>query len=224
LPTRLTQARRSQAKAGNLVNSVPTIPRTHPRCPVCGAAVTTGSTYCAKCVPAVNRENLLRQARLGRIATHTAIAEARRAANHAKQVEALRRWNPSDLPKWFDEDFYRREVLPRLSTFTVKKIRMRWTFLTPMRRSFGAEYASLILGTGCRWQSSRVSATRQELSGQQSLQLRVLRLSLLQDGDVRDGGASCPRPFAWPLRIYSYSSAVAIGAESEPPVISTLPF
>ena len=146
MPTRLTQARRSQAKAGNLVNSVPTIPRTHPRCPVCGAAVTTGSTYCAKCVPAVNRENLLRQARLGRIATHTAIAEARRAANHAKQVEALRRWNPSDLPKWFDEDFYRREVLPRLSTFTVKKIRMRWTFLTPMRRSFGAEYASLILG------------------------------------------------------------------------------
>jgi len=124
LPTRLTQARRSQAKAGNLVNSVPTIPRTHPRCPVCGAAVTTGSTYCAKCVPAVNRENLLRQARLGRIATHTAIAEARRAANHAKQVEALRRWNPSDLPKWFDEDFYRREVLPRLSTFTVKKIRI----------------------------------------------------------------------------------------------------
>jgi hypothetical protein len=36
----------------------------------------------------------------------------------------LRKWNPSDLPTWLDEDFYRREILPRLSKFTVKKIRL----------------------------------------------------------------------------------------------------
>jgi hypothetical protein len=41
-----------------------------------------------------------------------------------KQVEALRKWDPSDLPSWFGEDFYRREILPRLSAFTVKKIRV----------------------------------------------------------------------------------------------------
>jgi CRISPR-associated endonuclease Cas1 len=124
LPTRLTQARRSQAKAGNLVNNVPTTPKTRPRCPVCGTAVSTGSVYCAKCVPAVNRENLLEQAKLGRIATHSASAEARRAATHMKQVEALRKWNPSELPKWLDEGFYRQEILPRLSGFTVKAIRL----------------------------------------------------------------------------------------------------
>lgn len=94
------------------------------RCPLCGGDITVSSTYCAKCVPAANRENLLRQGELGRIATHSAIAEARRAATHAKQVEALRRWNPSDLPKWLDEEFYRREILPRLSAFTVKTIRL----------------------------------------------------------------------------------------------------
>jgi len=60
---------------------------------------------------------------LGRIATHSAIAEARRAATHAKHVKALRKWNPSDLPQWLDEDFYRREILPSLSKFTVKVIR-----------------------------------------------------------------------------------------------------
>jgi hypothetical protein len=124
LLTRLTQARRSQAKAGNLVANIPAIPQTKPRCPVCGSLVTTGSTYCTKCVPAVNRENLLKQATLGRIATHSTIAEARRAATHAKHVEALRKWNPSELPKWLDEDFYRREILPGLSAFTVKKIRL----------------------------------------------------------------------------------------------------
>ena len=59
LPTRLTQARRSRAKAGNLVVNAAAIPKTKPRCPICGAAVTIGSSYCVKCVPLVNRDNLL---------------------------------------------------------------------------------------------------------------------------------------------------------------------
>jgi len=136
LPTRLTQTRRSFAKVSNFVPSVPPVPKTQPRCPICGAAVTISSTYCANCVPAVNRENLLRQAKLGRIATHTATAEARRAATHAKQVAALRKWNPSDLPKWLDDDTYRREILPRLAKFTVKSIRLRLAVSHP--------YATLI--------------------------------------------------------------------------------
>jgi CRISPR-associated endonuclease Cas1 len=122
LPTRLTQARRSLAKASNPVTGVPAIPKMRARCPLCGGTVTTGSTYCPKCVPAVSRENMLTQAKLGRIATHSANAEARRAATHAKHVEALRKWNASDLPKWLDEDTYRREVLPRLANFTAKSI------------------------------------------------------------------------------------------------------
>jgi hypothetical protein len=124
LPTRLTQTHRSAAKAGKLVTSTPHVPQAKARCLLCGSAVTTGSTYCAKCAPDVNRENLLRQAKLGQIATHSAFAEARRSATQAKQAEALRRWNPSELPKWFDEDFYRREIQPRLSTFTVRRLRL----------------------------------------------------------------------------------------------------
>jgi CRISPR-associated endonuclease Cas1 len=124
LPTRLTQTRRSLAKSGNLIANVATVPKTNPRCPLCGANVTTGSLYCAKCVPAVNRENLLNQAKLGRIATHSAIAEARRSVTQARQARALRNWHPSDLPTWLDEDCYRREILPRLSKFTVKTIRL----------------------------------------------------------------------------------------------------
>ena len=66
---------------------------------------------------------MLEKAKLGRIATHSPIAEARRSATHMKQVEALRKWNPSELPRWLDEDFYQREILPRLENFTVKKIK-----------------------------------------------------------------------------------------------------
>lgn len=122
--TRLTQARRSLAKAGHLVSNTPTIPKPLVRCQRCGAPVAPGSMYCLKCVPTINRERLIETAKLGRIATHSPAAEARRAATHMKQVEALRKWNPSGLPSWLDEEFYRREILPRLSEFTVKKIRV----------------------------------------------------------------------------------------------------
>jgi hypothetical protein len=124
LPTRLTQTRRSLAKSRNLIPGVATIPKTSARCPLCGANVTTGSLYCVKCVPLVNRNNLLQQAKLGRIATHSATAEARRSATQSKQAQALRKWNPSDLPGWLDEDAYRRDILPLLSKFTVKSIRL----------------------------------------------------------------------------------------------------
>jgi hypothetical protein len=155
LPSRLTQARRSQAKAGSLVASVPAIPRPQLRCQRCGGPVTTGSMYCGKCVPAINRESMLEKAKLGRmVATHSPIAEARRAATHAKQVEALRSWNPSELPKWLDEDFYRVEVLPRLSEFTTKKIRMA-TFLTLTQRSSSVGPRSLIQDIGCLSPTSR---------------------------------------------------------------------
>ena len=100
LPTRLTQARRSEAKAGNLVGNTPYIPRARARCPLCGSAVTTGSVYCAKCVPDVNRENLLRQAKLGQIATHSVVAEARRSATQASQgVAYLGLFNASEVAR-----------------------------------------------------------------------------------------------------------------------------
>jgi hypothetical protein len=77
------------------------------------------------CVPLVNRENLLEQAKLGRIATHSAVAEARRSATQTTHAKALRNWDPSDLPTWLDEDVYRQEILPRLPKFTVKSIRLK---------------------------------------------------------------------------------------------------
>jgi hypothetical protein len=67
LPTRLTQARRSSARSGNLGANVATVPKTNPRCPLCGANVTTGSLYCAKCVP--GRESR-KSSRSGEIGPH----------------------------------------------------------------------------------------------------------------------------------------------------------
>jgi DNA-binding transcriptional regulator YdaS (Cro superfamily) len=126
------------------------IPEAKARCPLCGSAVTTGSVYRAKCVPDVNRENLLRQAKLGQIATHSAIGEARRSATQAKQAQALRKWNSSELPKWLDEDFYRAKVLPWLANFTVKKIRLAIDVSHPYATLIKRGDKLPIQGTGLR--------------------------------------------------------------------------
>jgi len=93
------------------------------RCPICGGQMRKGAYCCPGCAPLVSRTHLLQAARLGRIATHTPIAEARRSATYVKQVEALSKWDPSQLPKWLDEDFYRARVMPKLTNTTIKKIR-----------------------------------------------------------------------------------------------------
>lgn len=54
---------------------------------------------------------------------HCASAEAQRSATQTKDAEALRKWDPCDLPTWLDEDCYRREILPRLANLTVSHIR-----------------------------------------------------------------------------------------------------
>jgi CRISPR-associated endonuclease Cas1 len=123
LPTRLTQSMRSRV-VNATTSTTPVLPETQPRCGVCGETVTTGSRYCVSCVPIANRENLLEQAKLGRIATHSPTAEARRSATQRKQFDAIRKWKPSELPDWLNEKTYRSKILPHLSKFTVKAIRL----------------------------------------------------------------------------------------------------
>jgi len=68
------------------------------------------------------RENLITAAKLGRIATHTPKAEARRAATMRRQEVAKRTWKSSDLPEWLNEKVYREKIQPKLATFTVSAI------------------------------------------------------------------------------------------------------
>jgi hypothetical protein len=79
---------------------------------------------------------MLEKAKLRRIATHRPIAEARRSATRMKHAQALRNWNPSELPTWLDEDTYRLAILPGLAKFTVKAIRLKLDISHP--------YATLI--------------------------------------------------------------------------------
>jgi CRISPR-associated endonuclease Cas1 len=119
--TRLTQNSRRRAKGilAGLPNEAP--PRPATICRNCGAS-TSGTQYCGACSPMVFRGSLINASKLGRIATHTPKAEARRAATMRRQEAAKQAWKPSDLPEWLSEKAYREKIQLRLAAFTVSAI------------------------------------------------------------------------------------------------------
>ncbi len=70
----------------------------------------------------MSRENLIQAAKLGRVATVSAKAQARRVQTQRRQIAVRRTWNPSDKPDWLDEKTYQDKVLPRLARVTVPTI------------------------------------------------------------------------------------------------------
>ena len=119
--TRLTQNSRREGRGISANLSIEAPPRPETICRNCGSS-TCGAQYCRACSPMALRENLINAAKLGRIATHTPKAEARRAATMRRQEVAKRAWRLSDLPKWLTENVYREKIMPRLATFTVSAI------------------------------------------------------------------------------------------------------
>ena len=121
--TRLTQARRRQVKGG-VSNLLPDLgPQTPRICRSCGEPLKQGHKFCESCSVEVARENLIEAAKLGRAATHTAKAEALRAATQRRHATALKAWKPTDKQNWLTEEVYRKKIQPRLLEITISKIR-----------------------------------------------------------------------------------------------------
>ena len=54
--------------------------------------------------------------------TRDAIARSRRVNSQRRQTSALREWLPSDKPDWLDEEFYRKQIQPRLHSIPASTI------------------------------------------------------------------------------------------------------
>ena len=103
--TRLTQTTMRNARGFSISGRNEANPITFKLCLICGEGIKSSDTYCHNCVPTVSRENFLKAAKLGRLATHTPEAEVLRAATQRRQVAARKAWNPKDKPDWLGEDF-----------------------------------------------------------------------------------------------------------------------
>src|SRR5260370_32350367 len=122
MPTPLTRNNKRKYIFDTSETSAKRIVRVSALCLICGEATTPGSRYCLSCAPDVSKANLIEVSKLGRIATVNARAQALRSATQRRQAAALKAWNPSNKPKWLDEQFYREKIIPRLKTITVPKI------------------------------------------------------------------------------------------------------
>jgi len=119
--TRLTQNSRREGRGISANLSIEVPPRPETVCRNCGAS-TSGAQFCRACSPMALRENIINAAKLGRVATHSPKAEARRAQTMRRQEAAKQAWKPSDLPQWLTEEVYREKIQPKLATFTVSVI------------------------------------------------------------------------------------------------------
>jgi CRISPR-associated endonuclease Cas1 len=121
--TRLTHSKKREAKgiySGPKSKSAVIGPVV---CRICGATIKPGFKYCRNCVPTISRENILKASKLGRLNTHSPMAQARRSETKKRQDTALKAWNPGDNPDWLDESFYRKNIQSKLLLVQASTIR-----------------------------------------------------------------------------------------------------
>lgn len=123
LSTRLTQTRRRDAKGSSFDPHQVQTPRRAKVCQNCGKEIKNKYRFCIGCVPEISRENLIKAAHSGRVATVSKEAQEKRAAAQRKQAAALKAWNPSDKPSWLDINMYRNAIQPLLRNTSVPTIR-----------------------------------------------------------------------------------------------------
>src|SRR5260370_35784359 len=121
MPTPLTRNNKRKYICDTSETSAKRIVRVSALCLICGEATTPGSRYCLSCAPAVSKANLIEVAKLGRIATVNARAQALRSGTQRRQAAALNAWNPSNKQKGLDNKFYREKITPRLKTIACPK-------------------------------------------------------------------------------------------------------
>jgi len=120
--TRLTQRRRSLAKGGSGGVSMLTAPQPQHLCQTCGKPIERKHKQCSRCSRVSSKGTFKDVARQGRIAAHSAEAEARRAETQRKHRTAEQAWTPSTLPEWLNESAYRARIQPRLAEVTISSI------------------------------------------------------------------------------------------------------
>jgi CRISPR-associated endonuclease Cas1 len=120
--TRLTQNHK-RALTGR---TFPTKPESSVRlpnmCSGCGNEVHKRTGKCSHCAVEDSTHALRKAASVGRIASHTAEAEAKRSKTRRANAAILREWSASDLPSWLTEQFYVEKMQPLLASMSSRAI------------------------------------------------------------------------------------------------------
>jgi CRISPR-associated endonuclease Cas1 len=122
LPTRLTQNNKRTAKGGPTQGFLAKVPSQLNICAGCGKTIGRASKQCSECSVKTSTESLITAARLGRAIAHGQQAQARLKKTKRRHDLARQSWSPSDQPSWLTENFYAKEIQPRLKGATLSQI------------------------------------------------------------------------------------------------------
>jgi len=122
LATPLTQSHRRVAKGGSADLSTKPAPRPPAICRLCGNAIRPGTTCCASCSTTISREELIKAAHKGRIASQTPKVLARLGEKQRSHRLAEREWKSEDKPDWLDDKAYVQQIHPHLADVTISNI------------------------------------------------------------------------------------------------------
>ena len=139
--TRLTQSRKREVKSSlSLPRPEPTV-KPHRLCRDCGKEIDARYTHCLQCATPAATERLGRVAHTGRIASHTPEAQRKQGNTQRRHRRAEAAWSPGSQPDWLTEEFFAKEVQPKLAVVS--------TSLIVSRLGVSAGYAGQIR-KGCR--------------------------------------------------------------------------
>jgi CRISPR-associated endonuclease Cas1 len=122
LPARLTQRNKREVKGGDSLPKRKSALKPDRLCRICGKNLTGDSINCIHCSKDINVDRLNNAARLGRVASHSAEAEAKRSAAQQINIRAVWDWKPSDQPTWLTSNFYSQKVQPILASTSSSSI------------------------------------------------------------------------------------------------------
>jgi hypothetical protein len=115
--TRLTQQNRRKAKGRAPLPRVH-LPKQDAICRGCGKRIRRG-TNCSKCAVTATRAYF----DAGRKAAQQSEFLAKRAFTMQRHKQAIRNWEPSDLPAWLTRDVYVKQIRPALASVAKSQIR-----------------------------------------------------------------------------------------------------
>jgi hypothetical protein len=120
--TRLTQNNKREAKGAPTQAPLRRVPSQQNVCAGCGKPIRRSSVHCPNCSLKNSTASLIAGARLGRVIGHGPQAQARRKGSKRRHDLERQNWSPSDQPNWLTEDFYAKELKPRLKSATLSQI------------------------------------------------------------------------------------------------------
>lgn len=91
--------------------ALPAVPRV---CARCGRVLKKDSELCRKCANADLTTSFVAVLAKGRKTSNVGEAQEKRAETQRRNAEAVRQWNPEDLPKWLSARVFSLRVLPAL--------------------------------------------------------------------------------------------------------------